>query len=312
MKIVFMGTGEIAEPAFLALQQSQHNLCALVTQPDKPVGRKQLLTPPPIKLLAQQASIPVFQPKKIRESAFIEQLKELKADLFVVMAYGQILPTSILSMPSIACINLHASLLPKHRGASCIQAALLAGDAVTGITAMHMTEGLDEGDIICTDSLDIQEKETGGELHDRLAQIAPCTLLKALDLLEKNKAPRQPQEEHLANYAPKLLRSDGEIDWQESALTIERKIRAYAPWPGTFTTWQDVKGKTKRLKIFPPVSIVDNLSQKLGELIVQKEEGKKPSLFIQTGEGALQLFQVQPEGKKPLSAADFIRGNVEN
>lgn len=303
MKVVFMGTGDIAIPSFKALIQSEFELLALVTQPDKPVGRKQILTPPRIKEVALAADIPVIQPEKIRTAEVVQELQEYEADVFVVMAYGQILPKSILESPKQACINLHASILPKHRGASCIQAAIQQGDSETGITVMHMTEGLDEGDIIHVERTLIGKNETAGELHDRLADIAPTAMLHALKSLKSGDACREPQDDSLSNYAPKLLRQHGEIDWSRPAVEIEKTIRAYAPWPGTYTTYIGSRGQKKRLKIFPQTQLRASFSSQIGEVKVEGE-----SLSIQCGDGALLLNKLQPEGSKPMEVNDFLRG----
>ena len=290
MRVVFMGTGDIAIPSFRALAESSFDLVGLVTQPDKPVGRKQILTAPAIKTLALETGIPVVQPDKIKGSEALQQVADFSADVFVVMAYGQILPSELIEMPNCACINLHASLLPRHRGASCIQAAILAGEDQTGITVMHVTEALDAGDIIVAQSLEIFPNETGGSLHDRLASLAPAALLEAMKGLQSGTAKRTPQNDKLANYAPKLLRHHGELAWQQNAEDLERLIRAYEPWPGTYTYFMDSKGKKKRLKIFAGGAKI-----KMDELAgtVRLSEGK---VFVACGEGGMCLADVQPEG----------------
>src|SRR5205807_3657251 len=232
MRIVFIGTGEIGLPTLRALQKSEHELVGVVTQPDKPVGREQKITPPPIKAALVGDKTPVFQPAKIKNPQAIEQIRALAPDLIVVMAYGQILPRAVLDVPKVACLNLHASLLPRWRGAAPIQAAIAAGDRETGITVMYMDEGLDTGDVLLQRKIAIASNETGGSLHDKLAQIAPEALAEAILLLDKEKASRLPQENEFATYASKLERKHGRIDWSESAETIERKIRAFDPWPG--------------------------------------------------------------------------------
>ena len=301
-RIVFMGTGDIALASFSSLIEA--DLVGLVTQPDKPVGRKQVLTPPQIKTLASEHDIPVFQPEKVSDSGFLKQLAELKPDIIVVMAYGQILSQALLDIPRIACINLHASLLPKYRGAACIQAAIDAGDSHTGVTVMHVVKALDAGDVILKHEVAIGEQETGGELHDRLAELAPAALLEALDQLTKGTASRTPQDEDLVSYIPKLMRSDGVIDWSMSAEALERRIRAYDPWPGTSTAFTEKKGRhqgrERRLKIFPPVAVIE-ASGKPGEVIVCGEV-----LQIACGEGALEMSLLQPDGSRRMSAADFL------
>src|SRR6266513_4469259 len=239
MRIVFIGTGEIGVPTLRALLKSQHEVVGVVTQPDKPVGRAQLVEPTAIKKefvgRARPPGVPILQPARIKDQQAIEEIRALKPDVIVVIAYGQILPRDILEIPKIACVNLHASLLPRWRGAAPIQAAIAAGDRQTGITAMYMDEEFDTGDILLQRKIEILSTDTGGSLHDRLAQTAPEALLDSLEMLAKGSAPHLPQDNALATYAPKLTRDDGKIDWSESAEIIERKIRALNPWPGAFT-----------------------------------------------------------------------------
>jgi methionyl-tRNA formyltransferase len=313
MRIVFIGTGEIGVPTLRALQKSEHKLLGIVTQPDKPAGREQKITAPPVKAEIVGSELPVLQPAKIKDSQAIEQIRALAPDVIVVMAYGQILPGAVLEIPKIACLNLHASLLPRWRGAAPIQAAIAAGDRETGITVMHMDEGLDTGDILLQRKLDIQVTDTGGSLHDRLAEIAPEALLEALRLLASGTALRVPQDKQLATYAPKLTREAGRINWSEPAVVIERKIRAYSPWPGAFTELDPpslnvtpapssgVAGNQK-LKIFS-AAIVD-LRGKPGEILRRDSE-----LVIATSDGALSLIEIQLEGKRRMRAAEFLRGH---
>lgn len=296
MRIVFIGTGEIGAPTLRALQKSEHELVGVVTQPDKPVGREQKITAPPIKAAISPATIPILQPPKIKNAEAIEQIRALAPDVIVVMAYGQILPRHVLDIPKLACLNLHASLLPRLRGAAPIQAAIAAGDRETGITVMYMDEGLDTGDMLLQRRIEISGNETGGSLHDRLAEIAPGALLEALQLLINGNAPRIPQDKESATYAPKLEREAGRIDWTEPAEVIERKIRAYNPWPGAFTQFNN-----KKLKIFS-ASIVD-LHGKQGEIL-----SKDTELVIGAGDRAVSLNEVQLEGKRRMSAAEFLRG----
>jgi methionyl-tRNA formyltransferase len=226
-RLVFLGTGDIAVPSFSVLLD--RNLVGLVTQPDKPVGRKQVITAPPIKTLALEHGVRVFQPKKVSDSGFLAELKSLEPDIIIVMAYGQILSQAFLDIPRVACINLHASLLPKYRGAACIQAAIDAGDSHTGITVMHVVKALDAGDVILQREILIGRDETGGSLHDRLAELAPGAMLEVIDRLMDGTAMRTPQDPAQVSYIPKLMRSDGEIDWSMSAQALERRIRAYDP-----------------------------------------------------------------------------------
>src|SRR5947209_10854989 len=243
MRIIFIGTGEIGAPTLQALQTSEHEIVAVLTQPDKPVGRDQRIEASPIKKAAAQMKMPMLQPTRIKDSKAIEQIRAVTLDVIVVIAYGQILPRAVLEIPKIACLNLHASLLPRWRGAAPIQAAIAAGDQETGMTVMYMDEGIDTGDILLQRKIDIAANETGDSLHDRLGEIAPAALLDALKMCPD--APRIPQNKESATYAPKLNRESGRINWGEPAGAIERKIRAYNSWPGAFMEFADGK-----LKIF--------------------------------------------------------------
>jgi methionyl-tRNA formyltransferase len=313
MRIVFIGTGEIGVPTLRTLLNSEHEVVAVVTQPDKRVGREQHIKPPPIKkVLARNGGfqtavgrsaagkpplLEVLQPAKIKDPQTIEEIRGLAPDIIVVVAYGQILPRDMLEIPRLACLNLHASLLPRWRGAAPIQAAIAAGDCETGITAMYMDEGLDTGDILLQRRVEILPNDTGGSLHDRLAQIAPEALLESLRLLSAGNAPRIAQDNARATYAPKLKREHGLIDWSESAKAIKRKIRAYNPWPGAF-----MKVDRQNLKVFS-ASVVD-LNGQPGEVLRSDKD-----LIVATGKGALSLAEVQLEGKRRMSAAEFLRGH---
>jgi methionyl-tRNA formyltransferase len=300
MRIVFIGTGEIGLPTLRTLQKSEHELVGVVTQPDKPVGRAQKITAPPIKAALAGSKTSILQPARIKDSQSIDQIRALAPDVIVVMAYGQILPGAALEIPKIACLNLHASLLPRWRGAAPIQAAIAAGDRETGMTVMYMDEGLDTGDILLQCKIDISPSETGATLHDRLTQIAPEALLESLRLLAAGNAPRDPQDKTLATYAPKLNREAGRINWNETAEVIERKIRAYNPWPGAFTDF-----KNRKLKIFS-ASVVD-LRGTPGTILRKDNE-----LVIATADRALSLTEVQLEGKRRMSAAEFLRGRASS
>src|SRR5216117_4184476 len=275
MRIVFIGAGKIGVPTLQALLKSEHHVAAVVTQPDKPVGRTHLVEPPPIKkalmsgaLYASPArtgrALPILQPARMKDQHAIDEIRTLGPDVIAVVAYGQILPHTVLQIPKIACLNLHASLLPRWRGAAPIQAAIAAGDRETGITVMYMDEGLDTGDILLARKTDILPAETGGSLPARLAKLAPNALLDSLRLLAEGNAPRIPQDNILATYASKLKREDGRIDWSEPAEAIERKVRAFNPWPGAF-----IKLGGRNLKIFS-ASIVD-LRGKPGEILRSEE-----------------------------------------
>ena len=298
MRIVFIGTGEIGVPTLHGLQKSGHELVGVITQPDKPVGREQKITAPPIKAALAASKMPMLQPTKIKDTKAIEQIRALAPDVIVVMAYGQILPGTILDIPKVACLNLHASLLPRWRGPAPIQAAIAAGDRETGIAVMYVDEGLDTGDILLQRKIDIAPNETGQSLHSRLAEIAPEAMLESLRLLAAGNAPRIPQDQSLATYAPKLNREAGLVNWNDTAEVIEHKIRAYNPWPGAFTWFNN-----KKLKIFA-ASIVD-LPGKPGEIL-----SKDKKLVVAAADRALSLTEVQLEGKRRMSAAEFLRGQA--
>ena len=296
MRVLFIGTGEIGGPVLRSLLKSkEHELIGVVTQPDKPVGRAQRIEPLPIKAALVESRLPILQPVRIKNAEAVAEIKALAPDVLVVMAYGQILPRSVLEIPRIACLNLHASLLPKHRGAAPIQAAILAGDSKTGITVMYMDEGLDTGDVMFQKRLEISANETGGSLHDRLGEIAPEALHEALAQLQAGTAPRLPQDPVAATYAPKLEREHGRIAWSEPAALIERKIRAFNPWPGAYTVLLDPGGAERKLKVHM-ASVTDSCSADPANLII-------PTKF-----GALKLEEVQLEGKRRMSAAEFLRG----
>ncbi|MBT8037565.1 MAG: methionyl-tRNA formyltransferase [Verrucomicrobiae bacterium] len=299
-RIVFMGTGDIALPTFSAMVDA--GVVALVTQPDKPVGRKQTLTAPKIKQVARVHDIPVLQPESAKDPSFLAELTEMRPDVIVVMAYGQILSQAFLDIPRVACINLHASLLPRYRGAACIQAAIDAGDSHSGITVIHVVKALDAGDIILKKELAIGRDETGGGLHDRLAALAPEALTEALEWLAAGTAPRTPQDETCVSYISKLLREDGEIDWAHDAAALERRIRAYDPWPGTSTCYTDKKGRVRRLKIFPQVK-VSTQSGTPGDVLAV--DGV---LRIACGKGSLEIDGLQPDGARRMTAAEFLLG----
>ena len=260
------------------------------------MGRTQKITAPPIKGALSGTKMPILQPARIKDPESIAPIRALAPDVIVVMAYGQILPRAVLEIPRIACLNLHASLLPRWRGAAPIQAAIAAGDRETGVTVMYMDEGLDTGDILLQHKIDILPTDAGASLHDRLAEIAPEALLESLRLLGSGNAPRVAQDKTLVTYAPKLNREAGRINWNEAAETIERKIRAYNPWPGAFTEFNN-----RKLKIFS-AAIVD-LPGTPGETVRKDKE-----FVIAASERALSLSEVQLEGKRRMRVDEFLRG----
>jgi methionyl-tRNA formyltransferase len=305
MRIVFLGTGDIGVPTLRWLLAAPE-ICmpAVVTQPDKPAGRRMELHASAIKTLALEHGLPVLQPRKIREPAALEEVRAFAPDVIVVMAYGQILPKALLEIPKLACLNLHASLLPRHRGAAPIQAAIEAGDRESGIAVMYMAEGLDTGDVLLARSIPIRRRETGGSLHDRLGLLAPGALAEALQLLAAGQAPRTPQDESLATYAPKLTREHGAIDWSGGWLATERKIRAMNPWPSAYT-WLRGGDAPRKLKVFS-VIVHRRRAGAPGEVLCADRHG----ILIGTGDGALLLREVQLEGKRRMSAREFLHGHA--
>ncbi|MDB6078851.1 MAG: methionyl-tRNA formyltransferase [Akkermansiaceae bacterium] len=302
-RVIFFGSGEIAIPSFERLIKEGPRPVALVTQPDKPAGRHRVLTAPPIKQIAVEAGIPVLQPESVRDESSLAELRALAPDLIVVMAYGQLLPKKLLKIPKIACINLHGSLLPRHRGASCVQAAILAGDAETGVTVMHVAPKLDSGDIILSRSTPIVADDTGGSVHDRLAVVAAEALVAAVPLILAGTAPREIQDDSLANYAPKLERDDGRIDWSRSAAEIELQVRAYDPWPGTWC-WLEDNGEKKRFKVLSGLPGSEPAEGEAGSLNLLEGGG----VAITCGSGAYQLKEIQPDGGKRMPVEQWARG----
>lgn len=302
-RIVVLATGEIAIPSFRWLIGEGHRPLALVTQPDRPAGRSRALRPPPIKEVALAQGIEILQPERVREAEALERLEALEPDLIVVMAYGQILPQRLIDIPAKACVNLHASLLPKYRGAACIQAAIDAGDPVTGVTLMHVVKQLDAGDVILREETPIGPGDTAGDLHDRLAEVAVDALRRGLPGLLDGSAPRTPQAElGESSHVPKLGREDGRIDWSWPASRLERRIRAYDPWPGTWTSFP-LSGAARRLKVFPARRTAAEAIPP-GEL--RELEGE---LHVGCGAGgSLVLDMVQPDGARRMPAAAWWRG----
>lgn len=296
LRVVFCGTGEIGLPALQALADvSGHHLAGVITQPDRPAGRDLRPRASAIKLAALDRGLPVFQPEKIRRDFSL--LREWAPDLMVVAAYGQILPREVLELPRLGCINLHASLLPRHRGASPIQAAILAGDPETGITVMAMDEGLDTGDILLKRSVPIGTEETAGSLHDRLAALAAPALLEALDRIANGTLRREAQETALATYAPKLEKHDGRLDWRQPAEALARRVRAMTPWPGATARLNGAILKIHATATAP-------FEGAPGTVLAAGLEG----LVVAAGSGSLVLRELQLEGRRRLAAADFLRG----
>ena len=294
-RIVFMGTPDFALPSLRQLIAA-HDVVAIVTQPDRPAGRSKQLKASPVKQLAESAGIPTLQPRRIREPGAMEALAALDADLFVVVAFGQILPQALLDLPKRGTLNVHASLLPRWRGAAPIQAAIRAGDKESGVTIMLLDAGLDTGPVLSRHALALARDETGQSLHDRLALLGADLLSQTLPRYLAGKIAPQPQDDALATYAPQLKKSDGRIDWTRPAAEIERLARAFRPWPGTFTHW-----KGQQLKVISGREAEGNLpAGQVYEL--------KGMIAIGTGEGLYLPSALQMAGKKNLPIADFVNG----
>ncbi len=257
--------------------------------------------------------VPVFQPERMSAPDAVADLRSLNPDIVVVMAYGQILTQEVIDVPSIACINAHASLLPRHRGAACIQAAIEAGDDETGITIMHLVKKLDAGDIICQASIELRGTETAESLHDDLAELAPGALMEAIACLREGTDDRREQDESLMTYAPKLRREDGRLDWTQPAFQVARKIRAYHTWPGTFTVYPSVhSGTDKMLKIFPPVEIYSRHVKPVGTVPGEVLESGPGGLLVSCGGrrgGAILIKTMQPPGSRKMNAESFFAGH---
>lgn len=313
MRIVFMGTPDFSVPALKALVEAGHQVIAVVTQPDKPKGRGKEVQMTPVKIQAMEYGIPVYQPAKVREASFVEVLKGLEADVYVVIAFGQILPKAVLELPKYGCINIHASLLPKYRGAAPIQWCVIDGERETGITTMMMDVGLDTGDMLEKAVIPIEEKETGGSLHDKLSMAGGDLILSTLKKLEEGTLVRTPQTDEGTCYAKMLTKSLGDIDWNQDAVSIERLIRGLNPWPSAYTMWN---GKT--IKIWAADVIAGReAADFLSEPGVPAETGTAPGtvvcsdkrgLVVCTGGGLLSIRELQMEGKKRMDTPAFLRG----
>lgn len=315
MKIVFMGTPDFAVPALKALAESaKHEVSLVVTQPDRPRGRSGKPAPSDVKLCAEQYGIPVFQPEKIREEAAVEQLRRENADIFVVAAFGQLLPKTILEMPRFGCINIHGSLLPAYRGAAPVQWAVLDGQKEAGDTIMQMNEGLDTGDILMQESVPLSADETAGSLYDKLSSMGGPLLLKALDAIEAGTVTPVPQGDSGTHYAKMLRKEMGNIDWTKSAEEIGRLVRGLNPWPSAYTHWNG-----KMLKIWMAETVTqEELSalgcdEKNGMDLKEAQPGTvmivtKDTLMVQTGDGLLALTELQMEGKKRMPVQAFLMG----
>lgn len=297
-----MGTPEFALPSLKSLLNSPYDIVAVYTKPDRPGKRGQKLISSPVKELAVREGLFVVQPETLKHPVEIERLNLFNPDIVVVAAYGQMLPGAILDLPRYGCINVHPSLLPRHRGPSPIPTAILKGDEVTGVTIMLLDAGLDTGPILKQKELPISSQDTAGSLSDKLAQLGAELLLETLPLWFESKIKPQPQDESQATYTRRITKEDGEIDWRLPALEIWRRVRAFYPSPGCYTMWTG-----KRLKINEAVLVTETVTGEAGSIIALSSTSPTPVGVI-TGAGVLGLSQVQLEGKLPMSVAEFIRG----
>ena len=295
-----MGTPEFAAPSLKTLIAAGEDVAAVVTQPDKPKGRGKHLSPPPVKELALKYNIPVLQPEKIRDEAFINIIQKLRPDIIVVIAYGKILPKAILDIPPKGCINVHASLLPKYRGAAPINWAIINGEKETGITTMLMDEGMDTGDILLTERVEIQDNDTTDSVYEKLKDIGANLLIKTISGLKKGMVRPIDQDDSYATYAPMLKKEDGRIDWAIKPEEIRNLIRGMYPWPGAYTRWEG-----KQLKIFKAqVASEERTSEEPGVIIKTSTDG----IYVATCAGILLITELQPENKSKMSASEFIKG----
>ena len=299
LKIIFAGTPDFAATALRACIDSKHQVCAVFTQPDRPAGRGRKIKLGPVKQLATDVAIPVFQPQRLEQEQFT-QIENLQADVMLVSAYGLLLPKQVLHIPKLGCVNIHASLLPKWRGAAPIQRAIIAGEQKTGISIMQMVEGLDAGPVLQQFACNIETTDTGSSLHDRLAKISAKEIVAVLENLQAGKLTAYPQTESDVSYAKKINKQEANIDWQQSAIEIERLIRAFNAWPVAYTYLGP-----KRMRIWQ-AQVSDTCSDKPSGAILNNN---KQSIEVVTGEGVLKLTAIQLEGGKVISAHDFVNAH---
>ena len=301
MKIVFMGTPDIAVPCLQKIIDENYEILGVVTQPDKPKGRGKKLGMSPVKELAIENNIPVYQPVKARDKEFIDKIKSLNPDVIVVVAFGQILPKEILEIPKLGCINVHVSLLPKYRGAAPIDWVIINGEEKTGVTTMYMDEGLDTGDMILKTEVNLDENITAGELHDKMMNIGAETLKETLRLIEEGNAPREVQNHEEFSYAPIMNKSLGNIDFSKSAREIHNLVRGVNPWPSAYTTYNDVIMKVWKTKVLDEKSTKD-----VGTIIDVSKDGIK----VSTIDNVLLIEEIQMPNKKRMLVGEYIKGNT--
>jgi methionyl-tRNA formyltransferase len=300
-RVLFMGTPDFAVPSLRVLleEKEQVEVIGVVTQPDRPKGRKKVLTPPPVKVEALNHDLPVFQPQKLRSGEGIRQVLELQPDLIVTAAYGQILPEPVLEAPKYGCINVHASLLPKYRGGAPIHHAIINGEKETGVTIMYMVKALDAGDMLLQRAIPITSEDNVGTMHDKLANLGAELLKEVLPSILDGTVQAVPQDDEQATFAPNITREDEKIDWKRSARELDCQIRGLCPWPVAYTMW-----KGKPFKIWKASVVNEETQDEPGTVIRLDADG----IVVATGNGMLRLTEVQPSGKKPMSAKQFING----
>ncbi len=306
MRIIFMGTPDFSVGTLEALIEAGHDVCLAVTQPDKPKGRGKEIQFTPVKEAALRHHIPVFQPRRVREAECIQELRKYEADVMVVIAFGQILPREILEMTPYGCINVHASLLPKYRGAAPIQWSIICGEEVTGVTTMQMDEGLDTGDMLLKTEVVITPEETGETLHDKLAEAGAELCVKTLAKLETGTLQPEKQGETSTIYAKMLDKKLGDIDWSKPAVEIERLIRGLNSWPSAYTHWGKKELKIWRAKVENAGTVIETVSAGAVPGTVTRVE--KDCFYVQTGEGELGILELQIPGKKRMDTGAFLRG----
>lgn len=301
-KIIFAGTPEFGAIILDGLVNSIYKPILVITAPDKPVGRKQVIISPPVKLLAEKNKIPVLQPEKIGNCKL--KIENCKPELIIVAAYNQIISKEILDIPKFGCLNVHPSLLPKYRGPSPIQAAILNGDKKTGVTIMLIDEKMDHGFVLTQRALKIEEKETGEILHNKLANLGARLLMETIPKWLRKMIKPKPQDEKQATYTKILNRKDGEINWKKPAEVLEKEVRAYSPWPGSFTVWGDKRLKILKSRVFKKIN---TLTYPIGKTLVAPQN----ELCVQTGKGFLIVEKLQLEGKKEMVPEEFLRGHPD-
>ncbi|MEX2416554.1 MAG: methionyl-tRNA formyltransferase [Paenibacillaceae bacterium] len=303
MNILFMGTPEFAIPSLRMLIEEGYNVVAVITQPDRPKGRKKLMTPPPVKEEAERHQIPVYQPQRMRDPAVTEAIAAYKPDLIVTAAYGQILPKSVLAIPRLGCINIHGSLLPLYRGGAPIQYAIMKGEKITGVTIMYMAEGLDTGDMISRIEVPIEDEDDAGTLFEKLSVVGASLLKRTLPDLIEGRCTATPQNDHEATYARVITRDDERLNWSDSSMHIFNHIRALRPWPGAYTLWNNEVFKIWSC-LKPEPEVANRNERRIAGTVISVFPA---GIIVSTGDGTLTLTEVQPAGKTRMPVSEFVK-----